>query len=498
VPTANRPRVFVSSTISDFKDLRSALKFWLEELGCEARLSEFNDFQRPPDDTTFDSCFNSIRECHFYILLVGTRKGSPYKDNVSVTQQEYRVAVERAKQGFLTPVIFIRENVMTALKELRAAKAAGGPSTSATLEDPEFIDSFVAEIESTELARHGATESSGTIWHYRFSSFREIVDALRVALQLHGSVTRGALLTNLNWELAENLTLLCQKRGRLPLLHTAWIETLRGQLPLQADDLLRSIRLNSEQASRVAQFWTLSLPDGSRLRTSALQQAILSGEFLQFNQDTKRLEPEPLYVGMQRLLSSVEDYRRGRASLPVPYPPPELWQAARGEIPGAEVQGHVLVFLFQLHDRMKDIVRISAAIMHWIADPDAPFIVPDLTPVTPLADQVAGVEAQLATRDDVQRWIENGALRRFFTGVDAGPPGDVLAGLQEYPELIEIAKPVTDLLLKGLEYRTHTEGPDAALSWFSSAPTEFSARARAQGSDAAMDWLRSEAEPPVY
>ena len=36
----NRPRVFISSTIYDFKDLRSALKYWLEEMGFEAVLQK--------------------------------------------------------------------------------------------------------------------------------------------------------------------------------------------------------------------------------------------------------------------------------------------------------------------------------------------------------------------------------------------------------------------------------------------------------------------------
>lgn len=35
----NKPKVFVSSTIYDFKDLRSALKYWLAEKGYEVRKS---------------------------------------------------------------------------------------------------------------------------------------------------------------------------------------------------------------------------------------------------------------------------------------------------------------------------------------------------------------------------------------------------------------------------------------------------------------------------
>jgi hypothetical protein len=41
--------VFVSSTIDDFSDLRSALKVWLEEFGLTVYLSEFNDVGRRPE-----------------------------------------------------------------------------------------------------------------------------------------------------------------------------------------------------------------------------------------------------------------------------------------------------------------------------------------------------------------------------------------------------------------------------------------------------------------
>jgi hypothetical protein len=35
---AQRPKVFISSTIYVFRDLRSALKYWLEELGYDVLL----------------------------------------------------------------------------------------------------------------------------------------------------------------------------------------------------------------------------------------------------------------------------------------------------------------------------------------------------------------------------------------------------------------------------------------------------------------------------
>jgi hypothetical protein len=41
---SKRPTFFLSSTIFDFKDLRSAIKYALEARGCEVLASEFNDF----------------------------------------------------------------------------------------------------------------------------------------------------------------------------------------------------------------------------------------------------------------------------------------------------------------------------------------------------------------------------------------------------------------------------------------------------------------------
>src|SRR6266498_737173 len=102
---SGRPRVFVSSTIYDFHDLRSALKVWLEQMGAEARMSEFTDFERPPDLGALNSCFAGIADCHYYVLLVGLRRGSWLEPNrrISVTQQEFRTATALAEQGTITP-----------------------------------------------------------------------------------------------------------------------------------------------------------------------------------------------------------------------------------------------------------------------------------------------------------------------------------------------------------------------------------------------------------
>ncbi len=73
-----KPVVFVSSTIFDFKDLRSAIKYYLEELGYEVLLSEYNDFPKPLEQNVYEACLSTIERADYYLLLIGSRVGGFY------------------------------------------------------------------------------------------------------------------------------------------------------------------------------------------------------------------------------------------------------------------------------------------------------------------------------------------------------------------------------------------------------------------------------------
>ena len=62
-------------------------------------MSEFNDFDRYPDQGAWESCFAAIAGSDYYVLLVGGFRGSEYEPGVSVTRQEYRVAARLAYEG---------------------------------------------------------------------------------------------------------------------------------------------------------------------------------------------------------------------------------------------------------------------------------------------------------------------------------------------------------------------------------------------------------------
>jgi len=72
------PRVFVSSTVADFGDLRSSIKYLLEESGFQVALSEVPGFEHPLDETAREAAIDSIEGSDYYVLLVGDRYGSRF------------------------------------------------------------------------------------------------------------------------------------------------------------------------------------------------------------------------------------------------------------------------------------------------------------------------------------------------------------------------------------------------------------------------------------
>src|SRR4051812_44893193 len=117
---AKKPTFFISSTIYDFRDLRSAIKFYLEEQGCTVLASEFNDFGQPLDVHSYEACLAQIATADYFVLLVGSRVGGWFDEaaKVSITQQEYRTAYELHLKGQLKILSFVRSDVW-ALKDDR-------------------------------------------------------------------------------------------------------------------------------------------------------------------------------------------------------------------------------------------------------------------------------------------------------------------------------------------------------------------------------------------
>lgn len=322
---ARRPTLFLSSTIYDFRDLRSAIKFSLEERGCRVLASEFNDFGGTLDQHSYETCLTNIEQADYFVLLIGARVGGWYDaaNRVSITQQEYRRAYELHRLGKLRLVTFVREEVWQ-LKEERKELArylnelnladrereaiVGAPSKFAN--DAEFIASFIAEagrnLETSRAVKLGGAKPTGN-WLHRFQNFRDIHDVL-APLAFSGLTSEEAAYRKaLQNELLIVMSRLCAKYDGKPL-------DLRSGLKkgLNANPITIAMRDAGSMTVDLAswgQFSSiLSQALGLRFETVVIDDALTSTIFLDYDADRGGYVQSPAYDALSLLWQEIRHF----------------------------------------------------------------------------------------------------------------------------------------------------------------------------------------------
>jgi hypothetical protein len=419
-----RPRVFVSSTVLDFVDLRSALRHWLEELGFEVAMSETADFPRQPDQDTFLSCLQAIESSDFYVLLMGTRVGSAYQPGVSVTRQEFRWAAELARQGRIKMMLFIRTEVMSALRERRAmSRPVSSPDPTAalpagsTLQDPDQIQAFVDEIRTAPTVASEELMPRGGNWLYEFSSFRELTQALREGLRISGSVGRQTLLASLKDEIERNLaTLIENTEAGLPILGHRHLHVLRSQIELNSTQAGKMLSLDEPQVSGLILFWTVSHV-AQRLQDSALIECLRTGEFLEYDIRQGQVRSSLLERRLRELQSWIKR-TDDRA----------VWLKSHDEeFTALAVQRHqgqqsfgvpepALLAAFALNDSLENVVRLSVSLYRFITEPGSEVVDVPLALTSPYVDQVEGLAKEAVTTEAVRTWLTDPVISNVYLG----------------------------------------------------------------------------------
>ena len=95
-----KPRVFVSSTCYDLKELRSQIREFINNYGYDAVLSEYGDIFFEYGTHPQDACFAEVSKCHMFLLIIGNTYGSFYHNSdtikpASVTMKEFEEALDK-------------------------------------------------------------------------------------------------------------------------------------------------------------------------------------------------------------------------------------------------------------------------------------------------------------------------------------------------------------------------------------------------------------------
>lgn len=88
------PKVFVSSTCFDLKEIRDSLRRFIQDFGFDPVLSDYGDVFYHPDLHTHDACIHEISNCQLFVLIIGGRFGGTYVNDKqkSITNAEYEAA----------------------------------------------------------------------------------------------------------------------------------------------------------------------------------------------------------------------------------------------------------------------------------------------------------------------------------------------------------------------------------------------------------------------
>jgi hypothetical protein len=481
--TQGRVRVFVSSTIADFADLRSALKYWLDEMGYECQMSEFGDFFRETAQNTVDSCLSVISTCDYYVLLIGGRKGYCFEQDpsLSMTRLEFRHAMELSVKGEITPVVLIRDSVLAVLREHRSIRDMfpdlGTLPTAGTeqLDDPAFTQSFIEEVRATSIEGQLAN-MPGNIWTHHFGDFGDLATILRIALSMRGNLRRRALMHNLAWEIEDNIANLCSKHDGVPIPSTHWAGQIRDQFQLGSIRPDQAVKLTWNQAQHLVSIWMFGVSHVDRLVSDALGTAIHSGEFLTFDQLRKELVPSGELLCMYELNARIRHLQLLVAQLrlnPINEQCAELAGALMGRQRSFSISAFSLISLFASVDAIQNVLRICIELYRWLMGDIDHVVMPSLNSTSPIPDSAEALRNEEATHDDVRRWLRNAAIRDQFTGLKSATAEDYDYWRNEYPEyeplFAELGRrfePGFRTLLEEFKDRQNRDGLEEATEWF--------------------------------
>lgn len=104
-----KPRVFISSTFYDLKQVRSDLEMFIESIGYDSIRNEEGDIPYGKDDALEEYCYKEIKDVDIFVSIIGGKFGTESKKGgSSISQLELKTALKEGKQIY----IFIEKNVL--------------------------------------------------------------------------------------------------------------------------------------------------------------------------------------------------------------------------------------------------------------------------------------------------------------------------------------------------------------------------------------------------
>lgn len=200
------PRVFISSTWYDLRYIRENIKYFVKTLGYEPVLSEEGSIFYDPKVHVQDACVSEIPNCQIFVLIVGGRYGSSFRDSGhSVTNAEYSEAA-RLKIPVFALVEHSAYNDYHLYRANKKNKSVDASKIKYPSADSTKIFDFIEMVQSN-------TANNALV---PFRDFADIESYLRQ--QWAGMMFSFLLGQNENARVADTLTMLKSVSDRVEML----------------------------------------------------------------------------------------------------------------------------------------------------------------------------------------------------------------------------------------------------------------------------------------
>lgn len=418
-----KPTFFISSTIFDFADLRSAIKYFLESQGCRVLASEYNDFQRPTNPHSYQACIEAISQADYFVLLIGSRVGGWVNEaeQLTITRLEYREAYKLHCSGRLKILSFVRSDIWV-LREDRSTlkqyleqcgldeegKKKIGFFPSKILSNPEYVIDFINEVgrirETKDAIREGTPLPTAN-WIHQFSTFKDIIDVLQAQVFCGTPIEMVILKSLLRRELVEILReVLIKGRGKNLLSPKSTLTNFYREVKITTESRgYPTIDIPAKMWDILSTIGIFLL--GRRLRTTVLQQALISGAFSQFNPNTGLIEETNAYQALLSLNQEIQLLKDGleKEALAVTYTftPRKRPQG----IKSVPIDTMALFALLHLYMRWDNIIDLAKSLIAHLDGSE--FRMPRVWKSSPIPEMNAELDKESISSDEVETFIKS-------------------------------------------------------------------------------------------
>lgn len=158
-----QPTIFISSSVTEFYDLRGALRYFFNKNGFRVFMSEEPDFGVDCNSDALPLCKERIENSDYFMLILGYNTGGIFDSGngeTTVTIEEFRHLMKLHKEGKkINFFFFVRQQMWEDYTHNREDKVQS------------ILKDFITEVLQS-------TESTLNRWRYRFDRFYDIITVL--------------------------------------------------------------------------------------------------------------------------------------------------------------------------------------------------------------------------------------------------------------------------------------------------------------------------------